>query len=498
MNPLEKDAAISRKDALSTHGSESREVIVLVNPARLVGNEIDELQRERYAQPPMGLISMAGQLIMQGYAPIVLDFFQYGITTKAALLECLGRIERKPLLVGISTYTETIRDAVRIARAVREAFPETRIVVGGPHATFCYEEILSQEPSIDFVVLREGESTLVELLEHLRRPEKLPVSSILGLAYRANGRVECNGPRPYLTHLDSLPLPPMHLVEQRPSSSKVRTLFFLSSRGCPGQCIFCASRALSGNAFRMHSAERLVSMLFFHHRKSGLVGFAPMDDTFVANLRRLRTFVEYLDQLRISLPWACKSRVDTINSKTLGLLKHANCRSIHIGPESADDAVLSSIDKRITLDRILDAIVAIKQHDIRPECSFIIGHHTDTLETIEKTVLLAQTIRDHSIGLAVVGISTPLPGTPLQKRSEELNLRILTHDWSSYDLNTPVYETSAFRAADLTKAIFHFEVGSRRTADPLRLSDSDHADFKEHLAKFVARARTQPAEEAKS
>lgn len=472
----------------------SRGVVVLLNPAKLMGTMADELQREKYAQPPMGLISMGGQLVMHGYDPIIIDFYREGIGTKAAFLKRLRELPEKPLLVGISTYTETIRDALRIARSVREALPECPIVLGGPHATFCYEEILPQESSVDFVVLREGEAAIVELLEHLQRPESLPVSAILGLAYRTDGRVACNEARPFLTHLDALPLPPMHLVDGS-GGKNAKSLIFLSSRGCPGQCVFCASRALSGEAFRMHSAERLASMLYLHHRRAPLESFAAMDDTFVANLRRLRAFVSYLGQLGIALPWACKSRVDTINSKTLALLKEAGCKSIHIGPESADDGVLASIEKRITLDRILDALVAMKQHGMRPECSFIIGHHSDTRATIEKTVLLAQAIRDHGIGLAVVGISTPLPGTPLRRRANELGLQILTNDWSRYDLNTPVYETAAFSASDLTKAMFHFEVASLRGEEALRLSDEDHVPFKAYLANFVARAKEPRPEE---
>lgn len=473
-----------------------RETVILVNPARLVSTQIGDLQRERYGAPPLGLLSLAGQMIMHGYAPTIIDFFRDGITTKASLLERMRRVGRAPLLVGISTYTESIREALRIARTVREAHPSCAIVLGGPHATFRYEEILSQERSVDFVVLREGESTLVELLQHLRQPRSLPLSDIPGLAYRSGQQVECNGPRPYLTHLDSLPLPPMHLVASSLDRSQARSLSFLSSRGCPGQCIFCASRALSGDSFRMHSAERLIGMLYLHHRRSPLVEFVAMDDTFVANLKRLKAFVDYLGQLSIALPWTCKSRVDTINPKTLGLLRTAGCKSIHIGPESADDSVLASIDKRITLNRVLDAIVAIRQHDMLPKCSFIIGHHSDTPETIEKTVLLAQAIRDNDIGFAILGISTPLPGTPLYTRARELGLRVLTSDWSHYDLNTPVYETAAFTASELTMANYYFQVASLRGEGSLRISGADHTSFKDLLARFVARAKSPSGENA--
>lgn len=467
------------------------DAIVLINPAKLLDTKTRNLVREAYGEPPMGLLAMAGHLLMHGHAPTIIDFFRDRVSSKAAFLDRLRQIDPKPRLIGISTFTDSIREAMQIARSAREELPDVPIVLGGPHATFCYEEILSQEPAVDFVVLREGEATLIELIEHLRDPGALPLSEIRGLAYRSGARVGCNEPRPYLTHLDSLPLPPMHLIRSGLDDEEVRTLDFLSSRGCPGQCIFCASRALSGDSFRMHTAERLISMLFLHHRRSPLAEFAALDDTFVAHRGRLRAFVGYLRECGILLPWACKSRVDTINATTLGLLKESGCRSIHVGPESADDTVLASIDKRITVGRILDAIVAVRQHEILVKCSFMVGHHSDTLGTIEKTILLAQAIRDNNIGLVVVAICTPLPGTVLHLRARELGLRILTKDWGQYDINTPVYETAAFGPSDLRKAVYHFDVASRHSAEELRLSNEDHASFKRVLADFVARACSQ-------
>ena len=95
----------------------------------------------------------------------------------------------------------------------------------------------------------------------------------------------------------------------------------------------------------------------------------------------------------------------------------------------------------------------------------MIGHHSDTRETINRTILLARWIRDRDIGFSIVRICTPLPGTRLHAESAALGLRFLTHDWRDYDLNTVIYETENFAAEDLKCAQYFFDIESFRNPD---------------------------------
>ena len=122
--------------------------------------------------------------------------------------------------------------------------------------------------------------------------------------------------------------------------------------------------------------------------------------------------------------------------------------------------MLAAIAKSTTVRAACEAIFVLKKHGIRPECSFIIGHHADSLASIERTVCFAKWVRDNRYGLSVVRICTPLPGTRLIEGEGEYGMRFLTRNWRDYDLLNVVFETPLFTAQDIKRAQYHFEVES--------------------------------------
>ena len=152
--------------------------------------------------------------------------------------------------------------------------------------------------------------------------------------------------------------------------------------------------------------------------------------------------------------------------------------------ESCSD-VLDAIAKHIQLEQSFDAILAARRHGLRVDCSFILGHHTDTLKTIEKTIMFAQVVRDSKIGTAVIGISTPFPGTRLFEDADILGIVLSTHNWHKYDLVHPTYHTSNFTENDLKRAQYFFEYESLHGKQSLELTNSDHREFRSTLKRLV-------------
>ncbi len=472
----------------------SQPSILLINPGPLAQSSQARATSERYPYPPLGLLYLAGQLMMHGYRVVVIDFFVDTIPTRQRFEEILReQLPAPPFLVGMSSYTETFEDTVRIARAVRDLFPSSPIVLGGPHATFCPEEVLEEIPFADFVILREGEGPLVELCEHLRNPRGLPLESVRGVVYREEGKLNAsNAKNDFIRHLDWIPLPPYRLLPSESRTDKDdRTLMVITSRGCPGRCVFCASRAFSGWRYRTHSAEWLVSLLLAEYRRAEYDSIGVMDDTFVADRRRLRRITQHLRTLGFDrLSWTCKSRVDTIHPATLKLLHEAGCRSVHIGIESGDDEVLRSIGKNITVSDAMAAVIELRRWKMRPECSFIVGHPEDSPETLEKTVRFAKAIRSGELGVAIIGICTPFPGTELFRTVQNPPYRIVDTTWRNYDLRTPVFESDRYSTSDLARCLYHFEIESLHSPDStLGLEGKGLEEFDRELTRFVQVAK---------
>ncbi len=76
--------------------------------------------------------------------------------------------KRQPNIVGITSATLTYKSALRIARIVKETCPNCLTVLGGIHATFWDDKALQECPYLDVVVRREGENTMLELVQRTR------------------------------------------------------------------------------------------------------------------------------------------------------------------------------------------------------------------------------------------------------------------------------------------------------------------------------------------
>jgi anaerobic magnesium-protoporphyrin IX monomethyl ester cyclase len=117
------------------------------------------------------------------------------------------------------------------------------VILCGADATDHPNEYLSY--GADYVLLGEGEETLVELLDCLTGKSNQPLETILGLVFN-DGIVRRNPRRPDIRALDDLPFPAWDLVDV----SRYRNIWLerhgyfsmnmVTTRGCPFHCSWCA------------------------------------------------------------------------------------------------------------------------------------------------------------------------------------------------------------------------------------------------------------------
>lgn len=82
--------------------------------------------------------------------------------------------KRKRDVVGISSFTFTLIDAISTAKIVKRVDEDVSVILGGPHVNiYPYESI--NIPEVDYVVLGEGEITFTELIQNLGDTQKLGI-----------------------------------------------------------------------------------------------------------------------------------------------------------------------------------------------------------------------------------------------------------------------------------------------------------------------------------
>jgi len=404
------------------------------------------LEKRQGFLPPLGLGYLATYLKEKAYTVKIIDLLlpNKTVDTVKTVLR-----HNKTHVVGFSCTTETYKTALRLARMVKEVNAQAVVVFGGPHVSFEYESALDTN-LIDYVVINEGERSLVKLCDYCIRGVG-NLEDLKGIAYKKEGIVYCAEPEPFITDLDELPFPNRLLFDDLFDYTNSSTI--LTSRGCPGSCIFCAASVLSGGKYRMRSAENIVSELEYL-KSLGFSRVDVLDDTMTASVTRLDEILDKLLQRDLKLSLYCESRVDSVSRDILKKMKMAGFDFIQFGVESGNQKILDSIKKDITLEQIRNVFEWCKELEINTITNMIIGQPSDDTDSIKDTIRIAEEI--HSTGAEVsFTVCTPFPGTAIWENTKKFGIKVVDFDLDHYDTFTPVFNTRAFNTGEIRNLLYN-------------------------------------------
>jgi radical SAM superfamily enzyme YgiQ (UPF0313 family) len=330
-------------------------------------------------------------------------------------------------LVGISSTTATAPAAYHLADLLGEA--GVPVVLGGPHVSFCADEALVHAP---YVVRGEGEATLCELTGALESGR--PLDAVAGLSYRdATGEPHHNAGRQRCAQgeFEALPIPDLSLIV---GHEAMTTKPLMTQWGCPFDCEFCSVTAMFSRAVRHRRTDQVLAELvgldadrvFFY------------DDNFVVNKLRTTQLLRAMRDAGLTPSWYAQVRADAaqrsvahpeLDHEFLGLMRDSGCEMVMIGIESATDAGLAGIGKKLRVASVENAITGFHEHGIAVHGMFVAGLDTDTAASADTAAAFARRLEIDTFQLMV---ETPLPGTRLWSRTVEAD-RLVSSDWSLYD-----------------------------------------------------------------
>lgn len=387
--------------------------------------------------PPLGLLYVGDALKKAGFAVKLFHFSTLEIEEYAPRLVAL-----KPLFIGFSVFTGDEMDSyIKTSRYIK-THSNTPVVWGNAHPSLLPEQCLNED-YIDFVVIGEGEITMVELAKALK--EQAPVSSIKGIGYKGiGGRVCINERREFIKNLDDYSLD-WDLVDIeryiKPYWELDRVLQFVTSRGCPHNCGFCYNLVFNKRRFRAHSAEKVVAEINRLKEKHDLQGVFFWDDNFFANRQRAFEIVSKVD-----LPYYAEARLDRFDEDFARKLAETRCRLLLTGAESGSDRVLKLINKGATVaDTMRATRLLTKYPSVRMSPSIIFGTPTETKEEYRQTIKMIIDMFEINKNLVfTTGFYMPFPGTDLYDLSKKMGFvePARTEDWARMDRWTDKLEIS--------------------------------------------------------
>lgn len=267
----------------------------------------------------------------------------------------------------------------------------------------------------DFVLLGEGEETLVELMDALTGHSAVLPESILGLTSRGT---EHPSRRPDIRALDSLPFPAWELVDVERyrqiwlSRHGYYSMNMVTTRGCPYHCNWCA-KPIWGQRYNSRSPENVVAELKWlqdtYHPDH--IWFA--DDILGLKPGWLEKFSALVKERGAAVPFKCLQRADLVTEKTAAALQQAGCKTVWVGAESGSQKILDAMDKGDKVEDIYRAARLLRQCSIEVGFFLQFGYPGEEWQDIQLTLQMVRDCMPDDIGISV---SYPLPGTKFFER----------------------------------------------------------------------------------
>jgi anaerobic magnesium-protoporphyrin IX monomethyl ester cyclase len=392
--------------------------------------------------PPLQLAYLAGAARLAGHETRIYDAMNKGRTfddvraqIEAFRPDFVMTLDYLPVTGAISTAT--VPAALKVLAIAKEVDPAIVTMIGGPHPTFMYEEILLDPANhADFVIRGEAEETLVELLA---KASAGTADEVAGVAFLRDGEVVATPLRAHIVDLDALVVA-WDLLDWEDYHYNVepwgRMASVLTSRGCMMGCSFCSQRLFWRGEWRARDPRRVVDEIR-HLVEDHKVEFITLIDAYPTRDRqRWIQILDLLIEAKLPVRLLIETRVEDIirDGDILDKYHDAGIIHVYLGAETSTDDMLASLNKGTTTDQNKQAVDLLKAHDIMIEASFMIGFPTETQDSIKVTI--AEAIRLNP-DIAVFPVITPMPFTPLW---DEMHDRIRVWDYSKYNLVTPIVE----------------------------------------------------------
>ena len=383
--------------------------------------------------PPIGALYIAAYLRKYGHNIRFIDALGSGmdIFTKKGQItlrgltfqEIVGRTPSDLDVIGITNLFSHAWPIVRdLTREIKKAHPDIPIVFGGSNPSSIPEFILSHG-YIDYIVLGEGEPTILKLVDRIGN--KQSVEDISGLAFTKDGKPVVNEKKSkdLIEDLDILPWPAYDLIpienyinaKNPHGASRGRSLLMIATRGCPYTCTFCTGPKMWLNKWRSRSVQNVVDEMQYWYENYGINDFHFEDLTMIYNKRWAIEFSDEIQKRGLKLCWQIPNgaRSEFFDYKVVNKLKASGCTNIAFAPESGCPKTLSLIEKGLELENITEGFKRLIKKGFIVCAFFCIGFPQDTTENIGMSFKFMRKLA--RIGVHEISITTftPLPGSKL-------------------------------------------------------------------------------------
>ena len=405
---------------------------------------------EDYNTPYLGGFHLYNYLTRQGLDCRLINFLDLQMNEFEDLLN------EDPKIVALSTtFLTNIRAVKRVTKMIRARFTDGYLVVGGPLVYTSYmlyqrqnsdyntdacrddyfflnNNIMYHEDIDVFVVEEQGEKTLLQLVDAVKKRKEL--SDIPNIAFYKNGRPIFSDRRTEYGDISD------DVVDWKEIPDKYIYPIFpvRGSQGCPFKCKYC--NFAYHRTFQLKSPQK-ISDEFVALSNTGKVKMVRFtDDNLFYDRRHLKNCCRSIIDSGVDMKWTGFIRASAITEDNIKLIKESGCVLAQIGMESGDPVILREMNKKSSPNDYLRAIELLNMNGISTQLYFIIGFPGETEKSIENTINMINRFQHHGTAINEVMVFpfmlVPLSPVYEPAMAQTYGLRGYMNNWSHNTMNS--------------------------------------------------------------
>lgn len=292
---------------------------------------------------------------------------------------------RRPSAILITSHMTYwyvgIQKSIEIIKAI---FPDVPIILGGIYVTLC-EDHAHQNINADYFIKGYGEKKTLQVLDALH-------------GYNRNYKV--------LPDFDDSNFPPYYLYEN------LITLPLMTSRGCPNNCSYCATKELHPG-FSRRSVDNLIEEVKHNLKRYNVRRYAFYDDALFAQKQKyiipfLKKIIDMEEKFEFFSPNGLFAR--EIDETLARLMKQAGFKMIRLSLESSISRWQAASSNKVSKQDFASAVrhlksAGFKNHEI--EAYLIMGLPGQSFDDVKDSINFVYENR----GISRLASYTPIPGT---------------------------------------------------------------------------------------
>lgn len=365
-----------------------------------------------------------------------------------------------PEVIAISSlFDKSIPTLLWMAENIKQRFPDTLIIAGGHSVNNLYEDILSKSGgSIDAISFGEGEIPFSELMAEADIKKHLRDSAYFLTKEEFENHEPYIPQYAYIEDLDDIPIYDYdsyldhygeriltlhnNILDANHSFSKQAVM--MTSRGCPYQCIFCASRQIHGQKMRKNSMERVRQEIDYwvKKRQADTIGF--FDDHILFDVNRTIQICDYAGTYGTDIRFPNGLAVSCINKELVEAFSRNKVREVYLALESGSARVLKEIiHKPLSIPKAAEVFELFKNTDIFVRVYLVLGFPNETKADVEDALSF---LRHAYFNWASISIPTPISGSDLLEMSLK-NGYLKEYDYRKVSFYENLYDNTELEEA---------------------------------------------------